>query len=185
MKIHETFLTIVLVLPFILFSQDIKYSKILFCKAFKQENIILSEEQIKINLPHILFDDKGIKSTISLYIERKSDLFAYNRKEGGILVCGFYSDESLKITRDKILLFSRNNYSSFKNDFDYKEYFEFVETGLIVVIDYVEKKVLLIRVNSCMFPDQKNYVLNKLKKYKKQNIYVFNCAGNQLISIIK
>ena len=51
------------------------------------------------------------------------------------------------------------------------------------MIDDVEMKVLLIRIDSCMFPDQKKYVLKVLKKNKKQNIYIFNCGGKELITI--
>ncbi len=185
MKAYKIIVTIVFLLPSLLFSQNKKYNKILFCKAIKQEEIILSDEQIKINFPNIFFDRKGIKSTISFYIKRENDLSAITRKAGGLLECRFDSDESLKIIKDKIVLFSKNNYSSLTEDFDYKKYSEFVERGLIVVIDYVETKVLLIRVDSCMFSDQKKYVLKELEKYKKQNIYVFNCGGKELITIIE
>jgi hypothetical protein len=183
MRVYKVNIIIVLFLPLILFSQNKEYNNILFCKSIKQKSIILSDEQKKINFPDIFFNKEDIKSTTSFYVESENDIVAINRRNGSVLECKFYSEESIIRIKDKIDLYSKNNYSSLTDDFDYKKYSVFVERGLIVVVDDVEMKVLLIRVDSCMFPNQKKYVLKELKKQKRKNVYVFNCGGKELISL--
>jgi hypothetical protein len=169
----------------IVLGQNSIYKKILFDKPYKKEvnSSILKDSTIrKLNFPKYLFECEKIKNVISFYNNPKNDPSIINKKTGSILECTFFNKEDFTNAKTKINVFRNNNYSNFSAKFEYKEYHSFILTGLIIAFDNKNDKMLLINVNSCVFPDQKKRILSILKNYNQFKIYIFNCGGKELVN---
>ncbi|MFB9080428.1 hypothetical protein ACFFLS_20040 [Flavobacterium procerum] len=181
--IKNSFL-ILLLAGFTAFSQESFYKKVLFNKEIKVQELNLDSKEVDTNFPDYLFNKTNFKKITSFYIETNQDKFVIDPNSGSILECTFTSDQDFVQQKYKIQNFALKNYGNFNEDFDYKTYTIFVQRGFIIAFNKIEKTMLMIDVNSCIFEKQKNKVLKLLKNKKTFDVFVLNCGGKELISKI-
>ncbi|KAF2513873.1 hypothetical protein [Flavobacterium foetidum] len=179
--IKNSFLVLLLA-GFTAFSQESLYKKILFNKELKTNELTLTQEDLNAAFPNFLFDNLNFRKITSFYIETYKDKFVIDSNSGSLLECTFTSDEGFVQQKYKIQNFALKNYNNFNEDFDYKTYTIFVQRGFIIAFNKIEKTMLMIDVNSCIFEKQKSKVLRLLKNKKTFDVFVLNCGGKELVS---
>lgn len=173
-------IVILICVKIIVNGQNIDYKYLLFDKPLNKNSHFT--DKVLHNLPGLLFFKQNIES-INIYYTIKTNDEAYIRvkEQGSILELKYSSEKDLLETKSKIDSFAIKNYNGLSDVFNYRKYSEFIDTGLIVVFEYSTNKIFIIRVDSCVFEDQKKHILQYFKMKDFKTVFVFNCGGEKLV----
>lgn len=178
--------SLILFFPIFLQSQNFPIDQLLLTKEYTKSQL-LSKDLYYNNFSQKHFISKQSDSVNAYKTFKDAEIWVIDKEVGSCLFLNFKENDYSEIV-DKLNLLVEKGYTVFENDNEdeYKSYLEFTGRGLIVITVAHKHQIVLISMNTCVFPENKRKIIKNIRSLNlSSSAFVFNCGGKQLFEKIK
>ena len=178
--------SLILFFPIFLQSQNLSIDQLLLTKEYTRSQL-LSKDLYYNNFSQKHFISKQSDSVNAYKTLKDPEIWVIDKEAGNCLFLNFKKNDYSEIV-DKLNLLVEKGYKVFENDNEdgYKSYLEFTGGGLIVTTVPHKYQIVLISMNTCVFPENKKKIIKNIRSLNLfSSSFLFNCGGKQLFEKIK
>jgi len=178
--------SLILFFPIFLQSQNLSIDQLLLTKEYTRSQL-LSKDLYYNNFSQKHFISKQSDSVNAYKTLKDPEIWVIDKEAGNCLFLNFKKNDYSEIV-DKLNLLVEKGYKVFENDNEdgYKSYLEFTGRGLIVATVPHKYQIVLISMNTCIFPENKKKIIKNIRSLNLfSSSFLFNCGGKQLFEKIK